>query len=520
MKKVIFLCFLVSALSGCGPRDFEPPENVKMVLEIAGENEKSLQDVIDHYKKNREVIKEEAAYFLIGNMLNHSYIKYALSSEDGKKIPFDILDFPEYESLLDGWDSLKKEYGEIIFDKTKIVHDYDVIQSDYLINNIDLAYQVWNKNNWCSHVNFDQFCEYVLPYRVTNEPLEVWREYFQKELRWVKDSVKNHNDPVEAVSLVNNYIMSWFRFDPRYYKHPTDQGLKEMVNNKLGRCEDMTNLAIYAMRSIGLPVMSDFTPYWANTGNNHAWNAVLADHDSILIFMGGESNPGHYKLHNKLAKVYRKTFAVQQNSLAGKARNGQQLPPYLDRNNIIDVTHEYTPVTNLRIKVTGEIPDSTEFAYICVFNSGKWKAIDYSKLKGKKAHFTKMGNGIVYLPAFYSDKEIIPAHPVFMLNDDGSTTDLIPDYSRKQNLIINATTVRAQAASSETVSLDKLKSGTNYTLFIWDDNWINLGKQNCSDTALIYNNAPSNGLFWLVEENSRKEERVFTLDGNGKIKWW
>lgn len=37
----------------------------------------------------------------------------------------------------------------------------------------------------------------------------------------------------------------------------------------------MTNLAIFAMRANGLAVTSDYTPFWADSSNNHAWNAIL-----------------------------------------------------------------------------------------------------------------------------------------------------------------------------------------------------------------------------------------------------
>ena len=83
-----------------------------------------------------------------------------------------------------------------------------------------------------------------------------------------------------------------------------------MMETKLGRCEDMTNMTIFALRANGLPVTSDYTPHWANSGNNHAWNAILDKNDSVIIFMGGEANPGEYELGHKLAKVYRKSFSV------------------------------------------------------------------------------------------------------------------------------------------------------------------------------------------------------------------
>ena len=82
----------------------------------------------------------------------------------------------------------------------------------------------------------------------------------------------------------------------------------------------MTNLTIYAMRANGLAVTSDYTPYWANSGNNHAWNAIVTPGGEVIPFMGAESNPGKYHLANKVAKVYRKTFGKQKANLAFQQR--------------------------------------------------------------------------------------------------------------------------------------------------------------------------------------------------------
>ena len=519
MKRLIIFYSLIF-LFACGPREFEPPENVKAILEKAGDNSAELEKVIRHYKETGEVIKEEAAYFLIGNMEDHGYAIFRLTDSADNKIEFNIFDFKDYNALLQGWDSIENTRGKIKFKLDTLYKDYETINAEYLINNIDLAYEAWDKNPWAKHLSFDQFCEYILPYRGSSEPLENWRSYFTEELSWVKDSMQDPSDPVEAVMWVNNYIKSWFRFDPRYYEHPTDQGLAEMLQDKMGRCEDMTNLAIYAMRATGIPVMSDFTPYWANTGNNHAWNATLNKNDSVIIFMGGEANPGKYKLRNKLAKVYRKTFAIQKNSLAEKKQEWEKAPPYLGRNCIKDVTDEYVPVENVKLELTEGIPDSTNFVYICVFNTGEWKAIDFTRFHGTKAYFTKLGLGIAYLPAFYYDEKILPAGNALVLTDSGKIENKIPETKIKINLKLYSTTKRVTKLSTDFIEEAHFNIGKKYTLFFWNNKWEEVGAQKATGGPLIFNNVPSNAFYWLVEDGSRKEERIFTIDEQGNQVWW
>lgn len=518
--KYLSVVIIILFLAGCGPREFEPPEDVNTILELSGENRTELEAVINHFKEEGNVIKEEAAYFLIGNMKDHGYAVYELVDSSGKPVDFSVLDYADYEGLLNGWDNIESHKGEIHFTIDTMIHDYAAIKADYLIRNIDLAFQAWEENPWAQHLSFDQFCEYILPYRSSNEPLEEWRSFFIDELSWVKDSVNDPSDPVEAASYVNDYIKSWFRFDPRYYEHPTDQGLNEMLNVKLGRCEDMTNLAIYAMRALAIPVMSDFTPYWANTGNNHAWNAILDKNDSIIIFMGGEANPGEYELGHKLAKTYRKTFAVQHKSLSEKLDAWEKAPPYLDKNSIRDVTLEYVETKQVKIELTSGIPDSTEFAYLCVFNSGNWKAIDYSRFYGNKASFTKMGQGVAYLPAFYYDSEIIPAGDAFILSDSGRIEKMSPDGNNRISMKLYSTTKSVTRETTDFIEEISFISGKTYTLYYWNDRWVEAGKATAGSEPLSFGDVPANAIYWLVEEGSRKEERIFTIGSDGSQIWW
>lgn len=519
MKKLYFI-LIIALLGSCGPREFKIPEKVSSILEKAGNNRTELEKVIQHFKDNKEVIKEEAAYYLIGNLEDQGYAIYRLVDTAGKVVEFNVLDYVNYDSLLLGWDAMETEKGKLKFELDTLMRDYHTLSSDYLIKNIDLAFEAWENNPWSKNLSFDQFCEYVLPYRSSNEPVEEWRSYFMQELDWVKDSLKDKADPVEATCLVNDYIKSWFRFDPRYYEHPTDQGLKEMLKDKMGRCEDMTNLAIYAMRALGIPVMSDFTPYWANTGNNHAWNAVLDKNDSVIIFMGGESNPGEYRLGNKLSKVYRKTFAIQEKSLAMKMEDWEKAPKYLSSKTIRDVTNEYVPVTQVKIELTKGIPDSTNFAYLCVFNTGEWCAIDYTRLFGNKASFTKMGMGIAYLPAFFYDKEIIPAGNAIILTDSGKVETKIPDGKNLLTVQVYSTTQRLTKETTDFIEEAAFKPGSSYTLYYWKDKWEKIGTEKAGDGPMVFQNVPSDALYWLVEEGSRKEERIFTLDDKGRQIWW
>lgn len=520
-----FIALITIAFFSCNQSQknkIEIPDKVKEVIEIAGDNGSELEKVIVNYQLPEDSLKLKAAFFLIGNLdKKHSFTDFQLQDSILNIIEFDIDDYKNYSQQRNAWDSLKKIYGEIDFKRKLEIIDYDSVTAEFLINTIELAFMVWENNPWSKHLNFEQFCEYILPHRGTNEPLEDWRSYFFEKYSWVKDSVKDKSNPVEAAVLINEDLRSWFRFDERYYDHPSDQGFTEMIKVKLGRCEDMTNLAIFAMRANGIAVMSDYTPYWANTGNNHAWNAILDKNGKVIIFMGCEANPGEYKLHNKFAKVYRKTYARQENALSEKAEEWEELPKYINHPFYTDVTADYTDVANVELKLDREMPDSTSFAYLCVFNSGKWKAIHWSKIKeNKSVVFDKMGIDIIYLPAFYIDEKALAASNPFILDDNGDINFIDVSEDEFIKIELYNTTNRTRIKSSDNIAEANLKVGVTYELYFWNDRWELIGEQEFKNKSLNFKQCPANALYWLKEKDGREEERIFTIDENGIQKWW
>jgi hypothetical protein len=51
------------------------------------------------------------------------------------------------------------------------------------------------------------------------------------------------------------------------------------------------------------------------------------------------------------------------------------------------------------------------------------------------------------------------------------------------------------------------------------DSWESLGKTTAGDGPLVFADVPADGLYWLVAEDSDKEERIFTIQ-DGRQVWW
>nr|MBN2278216.1 transglutaminase domain-containing protein [candidate division Zixibacteria bacterium] len=509
---IVGLTLIISSCTRTSPC----PEDVSGVLSDAGDNAAQLRQVLEHYKTDPDTLKLAAAHFLIGNMQGHCYVTYYLHDSTDQEIDLDVLSFETYDKLLETLDSLESEKGTLDFDRDTLIYDKDIITADYLINQIDLAFEAWRHKPWAGNLSFNNFCNYVLPYRGSNEPLEDWRRYFMEKYADIESRMKDSTDPIEAAAIINNDIRAWFRFDRRFYLHPTDLGLKEMLDHKMGRCEDMTNITIYAFRANGLAVTSDYTPYWANAGNNHAWNAIVTADGRVIPFMGAESNPGDYHLAYKLAKVYRKTFAEQKDNLTFQTKKQEAVPGWLAGKSYLDVTRDYIPVVNYTFLFDETAPDSIDIAYICVFNSGEWKAIDWARIEDSNglniAYFTDLGKDIIYLPGLYLDKSIVPCGAPVLLGD--TTARFAADTINTVTLRLTETTTMEHAPSTDGVARVKLTPGVEYELLFWNNNeWQSFGKKTAGTGPLVFEKVPSGTLYWLVAEEKDREERIFYWNG-------
>ncbi|WP_347280697.1 hypothetical protein [uncultured Phocaeicola sp.] len=75
-------------------------------------------------------------------------------------------------------DSVNDLWYNFSYRKSLKIYDSQVITAEYLIENIDLAFSVWEQRPWAKHYSFDDFCKYILPYRIGDEPLESWRKIY------------------------------------------------------------------------------------------------------------------------------------------------------------------------------------------------------------------------------------------------------------------------------------------------------------------------------------------------------
>lgn len=398
-------------------------DRVEYTLQQAGENSIELKKVLDHYQKQPEKLK--AARFLIANMpTQKTYV--------GKEI--DSLKQMKKESIKKGriGADTVEHWKSFDYRTLPTVKDVDVMKADILIENIDLAFEAWEKRPWSKRYSFGDFCEYILPYRVGDEPLENWRRKYYERYSPILDSLYRGNDVVEAARVMANYLKSEGFTDYTDFTLP-HLGALFLLDNRVGYCRDNCDIAIYVMRSLGIPIAMDFYEMSPSYNSRHYWNAVIDTTGLAIHFNYIEkeiSRPPQDK--RKRGKVYRFFYGQQPEKFTGLYVD-KEVPAFFRHPFMRDVSGEYFPDVHVKLNVrerTGE-----RWGYLCVFTGVDLRPIDISEFRGKKIEFANMEPGMIYFPTIRKGGSMKTFDYPFLLKNN-LPEYFIPDTARKYSVAL------------------------------------------------------------------------------------
>lgn len=441
-----FAFLIIFFLSSCGSKDKE----LDKALNLAGDNRKELQFVIDHYSSPKDSLKLQAAQFLIKNMRN----KYSLESKQLRaydtvfssieeirnnkvlKIRPGLGGYPEVDSV---WKTALNRIGPISSVNFEVRPDLKYIKADFLIENIEYAFKAW-KLPWARHLSFDEFCNYILPYRFLNERLTSWRPVIFEKYRSKIDSLKSLKitNPMKVCKILNTELSSSWLYSHTLTQYPVAMTLDDLVKAKMGSCTDNAALGIYVMRALGIPVIHEQVPHYANRSLGHDFIGILGKDDKFHDFeIGmpiGEVVNTRFRWNYLIPKIYRQSFSISKNSLAMVKPESEDVPPYFLNPHLIDVTKEYLPVKDITISLTDPLRDAG-YVYLCVFDNQKWQSVSWAKIQNGKAVFTSMGLGVVYMPMYFRNNQLIPASNPIILHANGKN-ETITFYKRPQKMAL------------------------------------------------------------------------------------
>lgn len=427
MKNVIAILLCVLAVS-C--RMHSVSSELEETLSQAGSNRGELFRVLAHYEEEEDSLKLRAAQFLLENMAWKAYTTGRVVEEY-----FAFMD-SVFRTGHKSEEELPLIYGQYerqaryLKEKQVIALDARTLTADYLIRNIDEAFAVWHRP-WNRHLSFDEFCEWILPYRVSGEVPEEWRTLYRERFEPLlqSDTIRTAR---QACTVINNELMKYSICIPERSVLPVTLPSRLLMNIKFGLCGDYANLAVFAMRSAGIPVGIETVPYWGRGNGRHTFNVVYDNDSTFHDFSGAEQNPDEHliRFRHEMPKVYRRTFGKQPSSLAMQ-RGTEDVPIFFKNPYLEDVTGNYPFIEARDITVLVGRHSDRKFAYLCVYHPEEWIPVAWGRRQGDSVRFQNVCPNIVYHPAIYADGKLqLTGHP-FLLDTLGHVNVLAPQTSTR-----------------------------------------------------------------------------------------
>jgi predicted esterase len=152
--------------------------------------------------------------------------------------------------------------------------DLTSVSSEFLLENVRVAYQSWAEAPWKDQLPKDVFLNNVLPYASINERRDNWRSDFRK--RFV-ELVKDSRSPSAAAATLNQKIFPQLKVKYSTKRRKADQSPYESIESGLASCSGLSVLLVDACRSVGVPARFVGTPLWTNKSGNHSWVEIWDD---------------------------------------------------------------------------------------------------------------------------------------------------------------------------------------------------------------------------------------------------
>lgn len=388
-------------------------KNTKLskALELAGLNRGELEQVLQYYSRHEaDSLKLKAARFLIENMPGH----YTLISPQLESIRTDYSHTYLERKILDICAGFYPEIRSVSYCK----EDVECLTSDFLIRHIEASFALLEKYPWYRDIPFDLFLEYILPYRLENEEVDLWR-----------DSLHIHPDIAASLMYNDDLKYDISRIGGRLnFQEPVKRinfsTRLELLGHLITQnCRDIYLGKEFEYRALGMPAALDYLPFYPNRNGNHNWSVILSPFRKMSEVKGAPNS--------KPAKIYRRTFSHQLDVIPGKH---EYIPDFfLDPFNK-DVTRLYFSTADVTLDAREKMPGNIRYAYLCVFNDLGWRPITIGEIKEEKVQFKDMGKDIAYLPVFYKGMTRCDFNYPFVLRMNGRVDPLIPDTNVRINL--------------------------------------------------------------------------------------
>lgn len=507
------------------PASAPAPPAFDRVLIAAKANRTQLERALNHFSPESQPLEHAAMQWLVLHLERHGHARMAWLDAAGTPVAIPRAAFLSEDHFQQVWAELLAEHGKLRPGVARLDGDLLSLTQAELAENVEFAVRAWRERPWTRDLKLEQFLEGVLPHRVGDEALEDWRKVLFETFATLEDRLAHPRDPFEAAAWIRRSARSWVEVVPQYAWHLTDQSLSEMLHSKQGRVEDLAHLELMALRANAIPAALDYTPAWAARRGNFAWTRLLLEGaagrgvpDIAGTTADADAPAG------RLAKVYRRTFASQDDAWAARVPGTEPLPAWLASARMRDVTAEYVPVASITVPLRPSTRRSV-LAYACVFDGRDWKPIAAGQVsdEGAFVQFSDLGREVAYLPAWYDEQGVHPAGPAFLLDAAGEVRVLDGIGFETPGQWVSADRFAPAQPAELGVAAEaarRLTAPQGYRLLLWqDDRWVEHQRGGVRDGQIWWELPPRRLALLQAVDAWQHHARPWT-EQFGQLIWW
>ena len=162
--------------------------------------------------------------------------------------------------------------------------DREQLSSEFLIENLELAFRARAEFPWAKGVPEDLFLNDVLPYAVFDESRDPWRPAL---LELGREIVAQASTASEAVQALNRELFNRIKVHYNTGRKRPNQSPKESIELGMATCTGLSIILVDACRAVGIPARAVGTPLWSNGRGNHTWVEIW---DNDWHFTGADED--------------------------------------------------------------------------------------------------------------------------------------------------------------------------------------------------------------------------------------
>lgn len=292
------------------------------------------------------------------------------------------------------------------------------------------------------NVSFDDFCEYILPYRIGDEDLVYWREDIYNRYNHLLDDVRHLPEAEDPLFAARVLFDSLKRLPVRFTSYPyyNYHVGPEIADWRSGNCREHADAIMYVYRALGIPCGCDQMLMRGDNNVAHFFNFVLDKEKNTWHFNIFDPHHPAQTYWNPKGKMYRTTFSLNRDILNTMNVKPEKRHPVFRWPLIKDVTSEYSPNAQA-LSISSErmyckIPED-EIVYLCLSSWMNWTPVDWALYKNGKVIYEPVDGRVVFRLATYDNNRLNMISDPFSLDEYGNVSFFEPQQESEEVVLLH-----------------------------------------------------------------------------------